>query len=166
MGTSAFGATAQFDVDAGAPPYTRNYALLAENDIAEVLLTVAGFEAGDVIQQVSFTAKVSPSDADGAPTTVQHIWQPPNGTTGPQVTALDTAGTVYQILIPLSAADTLILATLHSYDIRLWVLRGVTLVRTILSGQIITYLGNTSIAGLVGGGFTQEDGGVFVQEGY
>jgi hypothetical protein len=159
--------TAQFDSDVSAAPYSRDFALQAINDDPAVTLTVAGFLPGDVIQQVSFTAKVNPTDADNAPTSVQHIWQPPNGTTGPQVTPADSSAAVYGISIPLTQADSVILATLHGYDVRVWILRGgVSIARTILRGNIITYLGNTSLSAPVGGGFTDEDGTLLVDEGY
>lgn len=161
------GPTGQFDTDASAAPYSRDYALQAINDDPTLQFTVVGFLPGDTFQQVAFTAKVSPTDADNAPTTVQHIWQPPNGTTGPQVTPLDAAAATYQLLIPLSQADSVILATLHGYDLVIWLLRGgLTYRRTVLRGNIITYLGNTSLTAPVGGGFANEDGTLYVDEGY
>lgn len=167
---SGVATTALFDLDAGAAPYTRNYALYAVNDIPDIDLTLAGLLPGDVIQQVSFTAKVNASDADNAATTVQKIWQPPNGTTGPQVVAVDPAASVYAISIPLTQADSVILSTPsagHGYDIRLWVLRGgVTYARTIQRGLIVTYIGWTSLSAPVGGGLSDEDGTILVDEGY
>jgi hypothetical protein len=159
--------TAQFDVDAGSPPYSRDYALYPVNDTPAVALTVAGILPGDVVQQVSFTAKINPTDADNAPTTVQHIWQPPNGTTGPQVTPTNVGGASLAILIPLTQADSVVLETLHGYDVRLWVLRGgVSIVRTVQSGKVITYVGMTGLSAPVGGGISDEDATILVEEGY
>jgi hypothetical protein len=162
------GAFAQFDLDAGQPPYQRNYALIVSNDSPEIVMSAAGFLPTDVIQQMSFTAKVNASDSDGAPTTVQHIWQPPNGTTGPQVTPLDALATAYQMTIPLSQSDTgILLEAVHGYDIRFWVLRGtVTFIRTLQAGQLFCYLGMTSRSTLGGPPLANEDGAIFVQEGY
>ncbi len=157
--------TALFDVDASAPPYSRNYALVTANDTPVVDLVVAGLLATDVIQQVSFTAKLNASDADNAPTTVQHIWQPPNGSTGPQVVAIDSG--TYTVAMPLTQADTGKLAAVHGYDVRLWVLRsGITYVRTVQQGQIITYTGWTTQAIPVGGALANEDGTLLCNEAY
>jgi hypothetical protein len=159
--------TAQFDVDAGSPPYSRDYALWPVNDTPALELVVAGFLAGDVIQQVTFTAKINATDADNAPTTVQHTWQPPNGTTGPQVTPTNAGAASMAIMIPLTQADSVVLETLHGYDLRIWVLRGgVTIARTVQRGNVITYLGMTGLSAPVGGGLSDEDATILVDEGY
>jgi hypothetical protein len=131
---------AVFDVDASVGPLAQDLMGIPIADTPEILVNVRGFLGGDAIAQASFTAKVNATDADNAPTTVQVVWIPEDGNVpgGPQVTPLGSAGAAYQFAFPLSAAQTAILATLHGYDIRVWVTRsGVTIDHTVQRGQIL-----------------------------
>lgn len=154
--------TAPFTLDPAQAPLAQDITGDIGYDNAELQL-VLEVQPGDVIEQASFTAKVNRTDADGDPTSVQVIIQ--NDGSG-SIEALNDSPTAFVLTFPITPAQAVILETLHGYDIRVWVLRdGVIYDRTVQAGQFLAQRGWTDRTTVVGGGFTNENGAIFTQEG-
>jgi homoserine acetyltransferase len=128
-------AVTRLSLDAAAPPLAQDIGGTVVNDQVQVLVDVTDFQAGDVVVEAAFTAKVAKTDADSAPTTVQVIVS--------TATALDDS--TYRFTFPLTQAQSISLETTHGYDVRVWVTRGgLTYARTVQQGTFLSYLGWTS----------------------
>lgn len=152
-------AVSRLSLDAAAPPLVQDIGGTVANDQVLVLVAVTDFEAFDAIVQAVFTAKVAKTDADDAATTVQVILADSSGWS-----ALDDS--TYRFTFPLTQPQTVILDTLHGYDVRLWVTRdGITYARTVQSGNFLSQVGWTSrfVSGVPG--LTTESAAVLTCEG-
>jgi hypothetical protein len=137
-------ATTRFSLDGGYVPLSQEIGGFVAGDRAEAGILITGFDpATDVLDQIIFTAKVNPADADNAPTTVQKVLVPGNPANG-TITSYDGGGTILAAF-DLLPADTLVLLSLHSYDVRVWVTRsGSTYNRTVQIGRTVAIQGITT----------------------
>ena len=154
--------TAPFTLDPSQVPLIQDIVGDLGGDNAKLQL-VLEVDDGDVIEQASFTAKVNKSDGDGDATSVQVIiLNDGSGTIAPLPNATDA----FVLTFPITQGQATILESLHGYDIRVWVLRGGFVYdRTVQNGNFLAQQGWTNRTAMVGGGFTQEMGAIFTQEG-
>lgn len=155
--------TAPFTLDPAQVPLAQDIMGDLGGDHAQLQLVADGLEPGDVIEQAVFTAKVAKSDADDAATTVQVIILKDGSGS---IAALNGSDTHFILTFPITPAQAVTLEALHGYDIRVWITRGGVLYdRTVQNGQFLAQQGWTNRTTVVGGGFTNETGAIFVQEG-
>lgn len=132
--------TVPFTLDTSIPAAAANL-LCYTNDTNDVVLVWTGLAPTDVVSQMVFTAKLNPSDADNAPTTVQKIATVASG-------LLTNPGPgVWQAVFPLTAADETTLLASHGYDIKGYGTLGgqPNQIRTIQNGTIQTTQGVTTL---------------------
>lgn len=128
----------RFDPEAGTAPVALNYADgIVARSTAQLVIQISGFEPGDTLQQVTFTAKVNVADADDAATTIQktlELGDDAEGTLDP----VPLNARAYLAVFQLTADDTdRLLAATRTYDVKAWVLHdGITVERVLQSGTI------------------------------
>lgn len=138
-----------FTLDMQKPPLRVDLLAGIAGDWGEVRVPLT-LDDGEVFAQAAFTAKVLPTDADDAATTVQRIATTVAGASG----RYDTSDPLQPyLLFRLTPEDTLLLLTSHDYDVQVWVTEdGQPRFRTVQWGKVRTSAGITAMADLVAPG--------------
>lgn len=134
---------APFSLDARQIPEVQDLTGAAGDDGAQVAVLVTELLPADVITKVVFTAKVSPADGDGAPSTIQYIYPTNSSVT---VVASATISGAFLVMATLLPADWVkIELTPYLYDVAVYVTRNAVLHRrTVQNGKLtaITNIGD------------------------